>query len=100
MVALGRALPSADVALMQARGLVLAEDVRAMYSVPPFTSAATTGFALRQVDVTVGKALPVVDNVPAGRSDVPTLQPGTAIRVMAGAPLSAPFSTSRAMVLT
>lgn len=85
VISLGQPLPAAEVAVSQARGLVLVEDVYALHSVPPFTNSAMDGFAVRTVDVVPGQALAVTDDVPAGRADVPSLAPGTAIRVMTGA---------------
>ncbi|QWF81608.1 molybdopterin molybdotransferase MoeA [Amycolatopsis sp. CA-230715] len=73
-------------------GLVLAEDVRAGVSLPPFDNSAMDGYAVRSVDV-VGASrerpveLPVAADIPAGLVDVPALLPGTAHRIMTGAPV-------------
>jgi molybdopterin molybdotransferase len=50
------------------------------------------GYAVRAEDVACATAeqpvkLPVVEDIPAGRTDIPTLQPGTAHRIMTGAPM-------------
>ena len=84
---LGRAgtvsLPLADCA-----GLVLAEDLSASVSLPPFDNSAMDGYAVRAVDVAeVPVELPVAEDIPAGRTDVRPLLPGTAHRIMTGAPM-------------
>ena len=80
------------VALRQAAGLVLAEDLRARVTIPPFDNSAMDGYAARAADVSTASLehpvrLPVADDVPAGRTDRLTLAPGSAIRIMTGAPL-------------
>ncbi|MFD9896321.1 gephyrin-like molybdotransferase Glp [Amycolatopsis sp. NPDC059027] len=84
--------PATAVPLADAAGLVLAEDVRAGVSLPPFDNSAMDGYAVRAADVAgAGKdtpvELPVADDIPAGRIDVAPLKPGTAHRIMTGAPL-------------
>ncbi len=86
---LGRALPAVQVPIGEARGLVLAENVAARFSIPPFTNSAMDGFAVRRRDVVVGQELPVVGDIPAGRVELPELNAGTALRIMTGAPLPA-----------
>ncbi|EME54603.1 gephyrin-like molybdotransferase Glp [Amycolatopsis decaplanina] len=74
--------------LASAAGLVLAEDVRAGVSLPPFDNSAMDGYAVRAADVSeVPVTLPVADDIPAGRVDITKLEPGTAHRIMTGAPL-------------
>lgn len=82
-----RALEPVEVDLAGAAGRVLAEDVTALLSVPPFDHAAMDGFAVRAADVAqVPVELPVTASLAAG--DVPpSLAPKTAIRIMTGAPL-------------
>ncbi|UJW34810.1 molybdopterin molybdotransferase MoeA [Saccharothrix sp. AJ9571] len=80
-------LPLADCA-----GLVLAEDVTADVSLPPFDNSAMDGYAVRAVDVAEASestpvTLPVAEDIPAGRVDSPPLLPGTAHRIMTGAPM-------------
>ncbi|WP_209662854.1 molybdopterin molybdotransferase MoeA [Amycolatopsis magusensis] len=80
-------LPLADCA-----GLVLAEDVTADVSLPPFDNSAMDGYAVRAVDVAGASesapvTLPVAEDIPAGRVDSPPLLPGTAHRIMTGAPM-------------
>lgn len=76
-----------EVPLAGAHGRVLAADVVAAVAVPPFDHAAMDGFAVRAADVaSVPVELPVAGVVAAG-DPVPTLQAGTAIRIMTGAEL-------------
>ncbi|WP_156096799.1 gephyrin-like molybdotransferase Glp [Amycolatopsis jejuensis] len=84
---LGRA-PVTTVPLADAAGLVLARDVLADVALPPFDNSAMDGYAVRAEDVAeVPVVLPVADDIPAGRVDVEPLKPGTAQRIMTGAPL-------------
>jgi molybdopterin biosynthesis enzyme len=81
-------LPSEDVALDEALGRVLAEDVAADRDLPPFDRSAMDGYALRAADVAQAPcALELVGEVRAG--DWPTLSvgPGQAAKIMTGAPL-------------
>ncbi|MEU9691147.1 molybdopterin molybdotransferase MoeA [Amycolatopsis japonica] len=74
--------------LASAAGLVLAEDVRAGVSLPPFDNSAMDGYAVRAADVAeVPVTLPVAEDIPAGRVDRTKLEPGTAHRIMTGAPM-------------
>jgi molybdopterin molybdotransferase len=89
-----RARPAVPVALAQAQGLVLADDVTASLALPVFDNSAMDGYAVRAEDVSGATpenpvVLPVVEDIPAGRIDELTLQPKTAHRIMTGAPLPA-----------
>ena len=84
--------PSVTVAIADALGLVLAEDVVAPLSLPGFDNSAMDGYAVVADDVSGATAerpvlLPVAEDIPAGRTDPLTLKPGTAHRIMTGAPL-------------
>ncbi|SFO37910.1 gephyrin-like molybdotransferase Glp [Amycolatopsis rubida] len=80
--------PVRTVPVAEAAGLVLARDVRAGVALPPFDNSAMDGYAVRAADVAeVPVTLPVADDIPAGRVDVEPLEPGTAQRIMTGAPL-------------
>ncbi|WP_026422998.1 gephyrin-like molybdotransferase Glp [Actinokineospora inagensis] len=85
-------LPVVRLPLARCRGLVLAEDVVAGVSLPPFDNSAMDGYAVRASDVVGATAadpvrLTVADDIPAGRTDVQPLTPGTAQRIMTGAPM-------------
>jgi molybdopterin molybdotransferase len=91
VAALLRPLPEEDVTLASAHGRVLARDVVASVALPGFDNSAMDGYAVRWAEVsTAAEApvrLPVADDIPAGRTDVVPLAPGTAQRIMTGAPL-------------
>ncbi|ETB25199.1 molybdopterin molybdenumtransferase [Mycobacterium avium subsp. hominissuis 10-4249] len=89
-----RARPPVAVPLAQAQGLVLAEDVVAGLALPVFDNSAMDGYAVRAEDIAGATperpvVLPVAEDIPAGRTDELTLQPGTAHRIMTGAPVPA-----------
>lgn len=73
--------------LADARGLVLAEDVRAPIDVPPWDNSAMDGYAVRAADSRAGATLRVIEEVPAGRFPRKPVGPGQATRVFTGAPL-------------
>jgi molybdopterin molybdotransferase len=88
------ARPAVTVALSEAQGLVLAEDVVAQLALPVFDNSAMDGYAVLAEDTSGATpehpvVLPVAEDIPAGRTDQLTLQPGTAHRIMTGAPLPA-----------
>ena len=85
-------LAAEDVPLAQARGRVLAEEVRAERDVPPFTNSAMDGYAVRAVDVrTATPSQPVhlslLGEVRAGAAPPAAVQPNTTLRIMTGAML-------------
>lgn len=85
-------LPVRRVPVGEAHGLRLAEDVHAALAVPPFDNSAMDGFGVRAADVAAATAdrpvlLPVGGDVPAGTTEPSAVMPGTAARVMTGAPV-------------
>jgi molybdopterin molybdotransferase len=89
-----RARPAVAVALTNAQGLVLADDVVARLALPVFDNSAMDGYAVRAEDISDATTehpvvLPVAEDIPAGRTDELTLAPATAHRIMTGAPLPA-----------
>jgi molybdopterin molybdotransferase len=81
-------LPAEQVALPDALGRVLAEDVHARLDQPPFTASAMDGYAVRSLDVsTVPARLKVVGQAPAGGAYAGQLGPGEAVRIFTGGPL-------------
>jgi len=74
------------VPLVDAVGRVLAESkVVAAVGVPAFANSAMDGYAVRAAD-TPGR-LRVTGEIAAGAAELPTVEPGTAVRIMTGAPL-------------
>ena len=77
-----RPLPSEEVAIVDALGRVLAEDVVSEIDLPPFDSSAMDGFAL----VAGGEAeLPVVGESSAGTPYDGVVHAGEAVRISTGA---------------
>jgi molybdopterin molybdotransferase len=87
-----RPLDPVAVPLLDALGLVLAEDVVAGIDVPPFRNSAMDGYAVRAAD-TDGATfdapvrLRLAGSVAAGESATVAVGPGEAIRIMTGAPM-------------
>jgi molybdopterin molybdotransferase len=78
------------VPLGAAHGRVLAADLAAGVALPGFDNSAMDGYAASAADVaSTPVRLPVADDIPAGRTDVVPLTPGTVQRIMTGAPLPA-----------
>jgi molybdopterin molybdotransferase len=80
------------VPLADAAGRVLAHDLRAARPLPAFDNSAMDGYAVLAADIATAQAsqpvpLPVAADIPAGRVDGPALKPGTAHRIMTGAPM-------------
>jgi molybdenum cofactor synthesis domain-containing protein len=70
---------------VEARGLVLAEDVLARFDSPPFDNSAVDGYAVRSVDaVEAGRIFRVVDEAPAGRPATKSVGEGEAVKIFTG----------------
>jgi molybdopterin molybdotransferase len=81
-----KALPSEQVALEEAMGRVLAEDIVADSDLPPFDRSQMDGYALRAGDVqTVPARLQIVGESAAGRGWHHHMKSGEAVRIMTGA---------------
>ncbi|MBO1753531.1 gephyrin-like molybdotransferase Glp [Allobranchiibius sp. CTAmp26] len=71
-------------------GSVLAADVVSGAALPGFDNSAMDGYAVRAADVAAAPVtLPVDGDIPAGDTRRSTLAPGTAWRIMTGAPMPA-----------
>ncbi len=91
-------LKAEEVCLEEALGRVLAEDVVAEEDIPPFRNAAMDGYAVRGEEVAQAREdapvrLRVVGEVAAGETPTVAVEPGTAVRIMTGAPLPAGADT-------
>ncbi|QEX22312.1 molybdopterin molybdenumtransferase MoeA [Hypericibacter adhaerens] len=83
-----RPLPAEQVGLAEALGRVLAEEVTARVSHPPFAVSAMDGYAVRAADVaTVPVRLKLVGTAPAGGHYEGRVGPGEAVRILTGGPL-------------
>ena len=88
VLALGSPGPTVRLGLLDAQGCVLAAPVASRHALPPFTSSAMDGYALRAVDTGPGGCeLVVVGEVLAGDPSRIALQEGQAVRILTGAPL-------------
>jgi molybdopterin molybdotransferase len=75
-------LGAESVALVDAFGRVIAEDLAAIAPLPAFPSSAVDGYALRSTDA--GRALRVVGESAAGRPFVGAVGTGSAVRILTG----------------
>ncbi len=83
-----RALGPEEVALRESRGRILAQAIRAERPLPPWNNSAMDGFAVRTADLAGAPVeLPVAGSVAAGARPGEPLAPGTALRIMTGAPI-------------
>jgi molybdopterin molybdotransferase len=87
-------LPDFPQPLMEALGLALAEDVVAPIALPSFDNSAMDGYAVVAEDVVSASKdhpvhLPVVGEIGAGRASILAISPGTAVKIMTGAPIPA-----------
>ncbi len=83
-----RVLESERVPILEALGRVLAEEVTADRDIPPLPNSAMDGYAVRSADVArVPARLRVIAEAPAGRLCPAEVKPGTAVRIMTGAPI-------------
>jgi len=87
-------LPPERVPLLGADGLVLAEAVSAAWPLPAFDNSSMDGYAVRAEDVAGASEaspvrLPVRGDLAAGHQEAHSLDPGTAVRIMTGAPVPA-----------
>ena len=75
-------------ALAEAHGRVLAEDLEASRDQPPFAASAMDGYAVRAQDIaTLPASLKIIGKVPAGRRFQGAVGPGEAVRIFTGAPV-------------
>jgi molybdopterin molybdotransferase len=93
-----RALPAEPTPLDHALGRVLAADVVAAESVPPFPNTAMDGYAVRAADIAGATPdrparLAVVGTLAAGHAPEVDVGPGQALRIMTGAPFPAGADT-------
>jgi molybdenum cofactor synthesis domain-containing protein len=77
-------LAAEDVPLVEARGLALAQDLKARFDSPPFDNSAVDGYALRSADAEAGRVFRVVDEAPAGRPAAKSVGEGEAIKIFTG----------------
>jgi molybdopterin molybdotransferase len=87
-------LPPEQISIVDGLGRVLAEDVTARRTQPPFAVSAMDGYAVRAEDLAaVPVELRIVAEVPAGAGFGGHVGPGEAARIFTGAPLPAGTDT-------
>jgi len=85
-------LPPYNQPLLEALGLPVCEEVAAEIDLPSFDNSAMDGYAVTFADVASASDdhpvhLPVVGEMAAGQTKLFALSPGTAVRIMTGAPV-------------
>ncbi|MDQ6690305.1 MAG: molybdopterin molybdotransferase MoeA [Gemmatimonadota bacterium] len=85
-------LPAEGVPLRKALGRVLAEDISATVTMPPWSNSSMDGYAVRSADITPVMSgepvkLRVIATVAAGEFAPRSLKRGEAMRIMTGAPI-------------
>jgi molybdenum cofactor synthesis domain-containing protein len=73
------------VPLAEGDGRILAEDISATEDMPPFNTTAVDGYALLEADLEQSRR--ILGDQTAGRLSGLTVVPGTAVRIMTGAPM-------------
>ena len=73
--------------LPEAKGRVVASTVYAPMDLPPIDASAMDGYALHAKDLDSGRELIVVGESRAGHVHLSPLVPGTAVRILTGAPI-------------
>lgn len=79
--------PAETLPLAHCAWRVLADDVTALRTQPPFANSAMDGYAVRAEDLAPGRDLRVIGESAAGRSFAGSLAPGEAVRIFTGAPI-------------
>jgi molybdopterin molybdotransferase len=92
ILACANPLDTETVSIQESLGRFLAEPAVAGDDVPPFDNSAMDGYALRAADVARASrsepvSLRVLATLPAGEASRWSVAPGTAVRIMTGAPI-------------
>lgn len=91
---LSRVLPveTERVPLSQCGGRILAQELAALENIPPFDRSAYDGYALHAADTAAAAndapvTLRILEEIPAGAVPTKPVRPGTAAKVLTGAPV-------------
>ncbi len=87
LFALADPLPVETVPLRAAGGRVLAQDVQATRTQPPFDASSMDGYALKSVEADLHAQFKVVGEAAAGHGWAGTVGAGQAVRIFTGAPV-------------
>jgi len=90
--ALEKVLEAEESPILGCLGQVLAEDISSTINIPPLNNSAMDGYAIRSADTRGAsrqspRFLRVIGTVTAGTISKSEVKPGTAIRIMTGAPI-------------
>ncbi len=89
-----QSLGAETVSIYEAQGRVLAEDLKAKLTQPPFDAAAMDGYAIRAADAaSVPAKLRVIGESAAGHGFAGSAGSGEAVRIFTGAPLASGADT-------
>jgi molybdopterin molybdotransferase len=85
-------LETETIPIIESLGQVLAEDIVSDINVPPLDNSAMDGYAVRAIDTKgasekTPKVLKVIETIIAGGISKNEVTPGTAMRIMTGAPM-------------
>ncbi len=80
-------LPAETVALAEAAGRILAENVAATRDQPPFAASSMDGYAVKAAEVELHAMFKVVGEAAAGHRFAGSVGPGQAVRIFTGAPV-------------
>jgi molybdopterin molybdotransferase len=80
-------MPVEEIPLRAAHGRVMAQDVTAQRTQPPFAASSMDGYALRRAEVEPDAMFKVVGEAAAGHRYTGTLRAGQAVRIFTGAPV-------------
>ncbi|CUH48578.1 molybdopterin molybdotransferase MoeA [Ruegeria atlantica] len=80
-------LPAETVALSDAAGRVLAQDIEATRDQPPFEASSMDGYALKATEVELHAMFKVIGESAAGNRYTGRVGPGQAVRIFTGAPV-------------
>jgi molybdopterin molybdotransferase len=87
LFALTKVMEVEDIPLRAASGRVLARDVTAQRTQPPFAASSMDGYALRRAEVEPDAMLKVVGESAAGHRFAGTIRAGQCVRIFTGAPV-------------
>jgi len=87
-------MPAEKIAITDALGRVVAEDVLVDMNIPPMDNSAMDGYGVRALDTVVATSeqlleLTVVATIPAGQQFDGEIKAGETVRIMTGAPIPA-----------
>ena len=80
-------LTPVKIALSQAAGMVLAEDIYATINIPAYAQSSMDGYAFSFADLKANKPLTIKGVMAAGSNETAAVSPGNAVRIFTGAPV-------------